>query len=328
VKKISSFATSLPPRSDPDMFRLLMEASPTPTIVVREDGSMAMVNEAAEKLFGYEPSELIGQSVELLLPEGLTRVHEQHRAHFVRDPNARPMGSARDLYVVPRDQTPVPVEIGLTPVATDSGLMVVCTLIDLSERKRTEEDLRDLADRLEEKNQQLMELVATDSLTSLRSRQAFMDHLSAQLEISARHFRPLSLLILDIDHFKDYNDNFEHLAGDEVLRKVGKSLKEASRRSDVVARLGGEEFGIILPETDREGATRFGSRFREAIEATDWRLRSVTVSVGATTVEFRDVVPRMKLPTLPQILTEADQALYRSKDLGRNQVTHAEDITE
>jgi len=188
--------------------------------------------------------------------------------------------------------------------------------------------LRDLADRREEKNKQLMELVATDSLTSLRSRQAFMDHLSAQLEISARHFRPLSLLILDIDYFKDYNDNFGHLAGDEVLRKVGKSLKEASRRSDVVARLGGEEFGIILPETDREGATRFGNRFREAIEATDWRLRSVTVSVGATTVEFREVVPRMKPPTLPQILTEADQALYRSKDLGRNRVTHAEDTTE
>ena len=82
-----------------------------------------------------------------------------------------------------------------------------------------------------------------------------MDHLFAQLEISVRHARPLSVLILDIDHFKAFNDTFGHLAGDEVLREIGRILPAAARRSDVVARLGGEEFGIILPETGREGAT-------------------------------------------------------------------------
>jgi diguanylate cyclase (GGDEF)-like protein len=199
--------------------------------------------------------------------------------------------------------------------------------VDISRRKEEEQDLVQLADRLGKKNERLLELVATDGLTSLKSRQAFMDHLTAQLEVSVRHSRALSVLILDIDYFKDYNDTFGHLAGDEALKKVGVVLSGASRSSDLVARLGGEEFGIILPETDREGAAILSERFREAIEAASWPLSPVTVSVGATTLGVGDADPRSREPRLSEILTEADRALYRSKDLGRNRVTHSEDPT-
>jgi diguanylate cyclase (GGDEF)-like protein len=161
--------------------------------------------------------------------------------------------------------------------------MVICSIVDLSRRKEKEGNVLELASRLGKENERLLQLVATDSLTSLMSRQAFLDHFTALLEVSVRHARSLSLLILDIDHFKAYNDDFGHLAGDEVLRQVGKTLREAARRSDLVARLGGEEFGIILPETDRRGATVFGDRFRKAIEVGDWPRRPITISVGATT---------------------------------------------
>jgi diguanylate cyclase (GGDEF)-like protein len=236
------------------------------------------------------------------------------------------MGSQRDLFAIRSDGSAIPVEIGLSPVTTSTGLVIICSFVDLTRRKEEEGDLLQLAARLSRSNQRLLELVTTDSLTSLKSRQAFMDHLEAQVEISDRHARPLSVLILDIDHFKEFNDTFGHLAGDEVLKKVGKTLRDVSRRSDLVARLGGEEFGIILPETDEAGATVLAERFREAIEEEEWSLRPITVSIGATTIRGGSAAPQNEPPRLSEILTSADQALYRSKDLGRNRVTHADEL--
>ena len=126
------------PQLEPDMFRLSMEVAPTPMITVREDGSMVMVNQAARHLFGYEAHEIIGQHVEILLPEGLHRVHRQHRAEFIQDPVPRPMGEQRDLYAVLRDGSAIPIEIGLSPVETSSGLLTICTIDDLSSRKKEE----------------------------------------------------------------------------------------------------------------------------------------------------------------------------------------------
>jgi len=307
---------------DPETFRLLLEKAPTPMLVVQADGRIALANKAAVDLVGFSQTELEGEPVEILLPDDLHDPHVAHRAEYAEDPQDRLMGEHRDLQVSRKDGAVIPVEIGLRPVETSSGPMVVCTLVDLRYRRAVKEDLLKLTATLEARNERLAELATTDSLTSLRNRQAFMDHLETQMETSVRHARPLSVLMLDIDYFKTYNDRFGHLAGDEVLRRLGGVLRDASRRSDLVARLGGEEFGVILPETEVKGAVTFGERFREAVETYEWPLREVTVSVGATTVAFQGPVPRPDPPTISQILREADQALYRSKDLGRNRITH------
>ena len=318
-------ASSHLPRLEPHLFPLSMEVAATPMVAVREDGILIIVNRAARRLFGYESEELSGQPVELLLPEGLESAHQRHRADYSENPTPRAMGELLDLHGVLRDGSAVPLEIGLSPVITSSGLMTICTLVDISRRREEEEDLLELPARLEERNEQLLELVATDSLTSLRSGQNFLDHLSAQLEVSVRHSRHLSLLILDIDHFRTFNDTFGHLAGDEVLKEVGRIISEVGRRSDLVGRLGGEEFGVLLPETEMEGAAFLGNRFRAAVEAADWPLRSITVSVGATTIYFPDTTPWPEAPPLSEVLATADRALSRSKDRGRNRVTHSDD---
>ena len=314
------------PSLGPDSLRLILEAAPNPMVVVDGDGIMVLANRAAQELFDYTVEEMVGQSVELLVPRSARPLHQNLRSGYMDRPGARPMGVQRDLRALARDGREIPVEVGLSPLNTADGLLVVCTMVDIGGRKQVEERLATAARRLEGENLRLQEEVQTDSLTSLRSRQAFLDHLAVQLELAVRHARPLSVLILDIDHFKEYNDAFGHQAGDEVLEQVGRILKGAARRSDFVGRIGGEEMGIVLPETDREGSVVLGERFRTAIEVSPWPRRPVTVSIGAATVGFPKAVPRPEAPGLSSILRDADRALYRSKDLGRNRVTHATEL--
>lgn len=313
-------------RLDPEIFRLAMQNAPSPMLIVRGDGSILVVNQSAERLFGYDAEELVGKPVEILVPEGFRPAHRGFRATFMDEGNARGMGAERDLMARAKDGHQIPVEVGLSPVDTPRGPLVVCGIVDLSARKRAEQNMAEVAELLGKKNRRLLELVTTDGLTSLKSRRAFQDHLDTHLELAVRNARPLSVLILDIDFFKDYNDTYGHLAGDEVLRQVGETLRGVARRSDFVARLGGEEFGIILLETGEEGARVLAERFRRAIETADWPRREITVSLGATTLEFEHAVPRPSAPSFSAILREADLALYRSKDTGRNRVTHAVDL--
>jgi diguanylate cyclase (GGDEF)-like protein len=236
------------------------------------------------------------------------------------------MGRQRDLRARHRDGTEFPVEVGLSPVQTAGRLYVVCTIMDLTERSKIREDLSQQAALLEQANLKLKELAATDQLTALWNRRAFLEQLDIELERAVRDARPMSVLILDVDHFKPYNDEFGHLAGDEVLRSMARVLTKQARRSDFLARIGGEEFGVLLHATDREGAVRMGERFRLGIETTSWPRRPITMSIGAVTAAFAKPVPRPKPPARSQLLAAADRALYHSKEQGRNRVTHFQDL--
>lgn len=178
---------------------------------------------------------------------------------------------------------------------------------------------------LREANARLTELATLDSLTGLRNHRAFNEYLTNEFARGARESLPLSLLMVDVDEFKSYNDNFGHPAGDEVLRGVARVLGERGRTSDVVARYGGEEFVAVLPNTDVEGALIMAERMRAAIESTMFANRRITVSCGAATV----------LPSRHDgdaaaggdaLIAAADRALYQSKAGGRNRTTHARDL--
>lgn len=170
--------------------------------------------------------------------------------------------------------------------------------------------------RLEEANASLQKLSRTDRLTGLANRAAFDDRLSEELRRSERSGSPVGLILLDIDWFKSYNDDFGHPAGDELLRALAEVLARCARGQDFVARYGGEEFGIVLPDTDRAGAEIFAERLRATIAAQRWSHRPITISAGvATTSE--------SLMSDEALLAAADGALYEAKRSGRNRVCEA-----
>jgi two-component system, cell cycle response regulator len=168
-------------------------------------------------------------------------------------------------------------------------------------------------------NRRLEVLAHTDPLTAVLNRRALTERLSSELERAKRYDSAVSLLLIDVDHFKRVNDNYGHLVGDDVLTDIGALLQRAVRSVDVVARYGGEEFVIVLPETGTGGATTFAERIREVIElhpfahGTGGALR-LTASIGVA------VFPAPGLETVEDFLARADQALYRAKAEGRNLV--------
>jgi diguanylate cyclase (GGDEF)-like protein/PAS domain S-box-containing protein len=209
---------------------------------------------------------------------------------------------------------------------TDGKPLRACgTQLDLTDRKRYEEQiaeqrrkLEEANARLEEANEKLEALAGTDELTGLINRRGFEEHLTRELDRAARRKSPLSLLLLDVDWFKNYNDEFGHLAGDEVLHRLALLLRSQARSTDIVARFGGEEFAVILPDTPGEGALVLAERFRDTIEAAPWPGRSVTASFGISTWN-----PALSPRDGRALLNDADRALYKSKGDGRNRVTHA-----
>ena len=170
---------------------------------------------------------------------------------------------------------------------------------------------------LREANQILEKLAASDSLTELANRRSFFEHAAAEVQRAQRYGHPLSLQMLDIDHFKSINDHFGHAAGDEVLRKLADVLRANLRHNDLAARIGGEEFVVLLPETRLEAAAQHAERLRMAIAALrfpfDQAMHSITVSIGVAALDIGELSP-------DPMLMRADSGLYRAKDDGRNRV--------
>lgn len=191
---------------------------------------------------------------------------------------------------------------------------------EMNQRKAREDDLLVLNDRLAEMNRELERLSTTDSLTGLANRRSFNEFLSREWLREQRERQPFSVIMIDIDHFKNYNDHYGHLEGDICLQKVAWALQSAlCRPGDLLARYGGEEFVAILPHTDLQGAVELADNLHQRIselelEHDDSPVSSfVTVSAGIACV-----IPNQSISP-SQVVAMADKALYVAKESGRNQ---------
>lgn len=202
-------------------------------------------------------------------------------------------------------------EVTVTPLGDGTSRRSALLLRDVTVREAMRREL-------EGANAELERLARTDPLTSLSNRRHFMEELETEVERSRRYARPLSIVLLDLDHFKQVNDTHGHAAGDDVLREAARALRSVCRDVDMAARLGGEELALLLPETDSEGARTVAERVRGTIQRTPHvsptgEPFSVTASLGiATAVDATG--------NGEALLQAADEALYRAKRAGRNRV--------
>jgi diguanylate cyclase (GGDEF)-like protein/PAS domain S-box-containing protein len=190
----------------------------------------------------------------------------------------------------------------------------------LAELKRIHLEIEQKQAELLEMNAVLVELSNTDKLTGLKNRRFLQEKLEEQIVGYGRNQVPFSLCIIDIDHFKKVNDTFGHQTGDYVLEKLASILRLQSRKDDIIARYGGEEFVILLPHTDILESKAVAENLRQSIAYSTWDMGQITVSMGIATF--------ISIDSETTLLQKADQALYASKEQGRNRVTHIIDLNE
>ena len=242
-------------------------------------------------MFGYNREELNGQSVEVLIPERFRGGHPEHRMEFSFSPQARAMGAGRDLYAVRKDGSEFPVEIGLNPIETEDGLLIMSAIVDITERKRAEEQIRHLA--------------LADPLTGLANYRRLLDALDSEIKRHGRTARSFAVLLLDLDGLKTINDAHGHLAGSRALGRVANILRTHCREIDTAARYGGDEFVVVLPETESEAAHLVAQRISEHLRK-DGEEPPISVSAGLAAFPQDG-------KTIEELLSAADRALYREK---------------
>lgn len=183
---------------------------------------------------------------------------------------------------------------------------------------------------LERINRQLQEQALTDPMTGIRNYRAFREQMTSAFSLARRHNLPLSLILMDLDHFKQFNDTYGHPAGDTRLRRVAGLLQQHVRQSDFVARYGGEEFVFILPSTDANGALHQAQRLRQAVEQTTVQSPEQSAAHAHSiplTGSFGVSTLRAEMVDVDALVDEADIAMYAAKQSGRNRALHFETLT-
>ena len=281
----------------------LVETANTMVITLNAKANIQTFNRYAEELTGYKKAEVIGKNwFDIFVPER-AKTSSLNLFH----------GASKDTLETSQHENHIVLKNGQERLISWRSNVVLSSLgsirsvlrigMDITERVRAEEILRYQA--------------TTDPLTKIFNRRHFFDLAQQELERSQRYGRSLSIIIFDIDHFKEVNDTYGHAAGDEVLLKLSSRSAEILRENDVFARYGGEEFVILLPETDLEQAYQMAERMRKDCAETplDLKLASVnlTISFGVANLGGEKLL-------LDELLLRADKALYEAKDAGRNQV--------
>lgn len=320
-----------------------LDMAPCGYFSISDSGIIKTINQTLLTMLGYERNELLGRHIESTMS-----VTNKLFFHTYFYPYIQLYGHVDEMYFTFRtsDQQDVPVLLNGIRQNRDGESVVDCVVVVMRKRIEHEKDIMNTKTKLQELyqatndankelerlheeykvkqqalikvNDQLETMASTDLLTGLKNRRFFQDKMVESLALFRETQCVFSLLVVDIDHFKNINDTYGHPIGDLVLGNLAGLLQSVSRSTDVVARYGGEEFVIILANCDREQAVATAERYRSQVDSADWGKYNITVSIGAATVSQED--------TDQSLFQKADKALYASKTGGRNRVTHAAEL--
>ncbi|WMS85715.1 sensor domain-containing diguanylate cyclase [Pleionea litopenaei] len=263
------------------------------------NNTIVYVNDAFVELFGYSKQEIIGQSPRVLQgPNTDPATRDKIRAALTQ---GLPVTS--EIINYGKHGQEFWIDLKMVPLFNSDNEITHFLFIerDLSSRKNRE--------------QQLYQEATIDGLTQIYNRQHTYQLAAKAIEKASRYKSPLCALLLDIDHFKQVNDNFGHVVGDKVLKKLAQLITQEVRSSDIFGRVGGEEFFILLPEVPLEQAQVFAERVRARVHAATWEEAglSTALSISVGVAEFDN-------DHLESLISKADHALYQAKNLGRNRV--------
>lgn len=257
-------------------------------------------NPAAERMFGYSEAEITGKVLhELIVPERYRERAHAGISHFARTGEGQKIGRTTTLQARHKNGQEFPVDISLSGIRLRGQWNAIGIARDATERVRTEERLRQLA--------------TTDTLTGICNRRRLDEALASEINRSARFASPLSFVLFDVDHFKRINDNFGNQTGDRVLTQLALVVGDSIRTTDLFARWGGEEFGVLLPGSDLNAGRLLAEKLRIALEKYSFPdAGRITCSFGVAEYEPGDTPDRL--------MKKVDRCLYHAKASGRNRV--------
>ena len=297
-------------RESEEKFRNIVESARDAIISIDEDWKILMANPAVKEILGYDTSELIGMDIRLLLPPRYAGNWDLIRSYTAPKEATEEETRYVELSALQKSGKEIAVHVTISETLAHGKKMFSAILRDISERKAYEEELRLLS--------------ITDSLTGLFNRRHFFSLAQKDLERALRNKVPFSILIIDIDNFKMYNDTYGHHGGDSLLKEISDLLRKTFRLMDSCFRFGGEEFLILLPETDDAGAVIAAERFRVLLAGKKFFLAPigpsvlVTASIGVSM--YHDGW------TIDDVVRHADLGMYAAKNAGRNKTVSYEQL--
>lgn len=288
----------------------LIEESPDAVLVIDETGVIRYLNAAMQALSGYAAAEAIGQPINGMLPGADVSEHQNYMQRFLDSANpSRVLDSVNEFVIRHRTGAMITIDMKALDLGVVDGVRYYgAFMTDLRPRLQAESRNAALLAQLEQQ-------ALSDALTGLPNRRAFELEATRVVARGKRSGANITVGIADIDFFKKVNDTHGHPAGDEVLSAVSAVLSQAARASDFVARIGGEEFGLLFPDATPDTASAVAERMRSAVEGFPIITASgvelnITISIGLAA--FKD--------SLSEALSNADKALYKAKHAGRNRV--------
>lgn len=298
--------------NDMQFFRTLVQSNPLAIVILDQNERIISINPAFETLFQYDMDEVIGKELDPLITDGSTLTDAEKLTREVLEGGAIQHSAVR----LRKDLSTVHVDIQAVQVLFGGDRIGALAIYeDVSERIAYQQQLNKLLEETDE-------LAKTDVLTGLFNRRAITEIAEGELSRAQRTGEPCCFMVVDIDGFKEINDKYGHLSGDEAIKSIAQLLSSTKRGYDGLARWGGDEFMLVLPGTRLADAERIGQRICNLIESNPIRIEEgrsaqLTVSIGVSQFD-----PHVDKPMESEdLFLHADKALYLSKTRGKNQIS-------